>query len=175
MEPMNFFLLFVGFLIGFVFGVLLMRLKNPTKNDDVFSLTPEQRAERDGDLIGSGTDFITTEQFEKQRGEYPVTPADAFHPLSEYAKAIYPKPVLVNVEKEKPSITVDLSAQSTESYEAKVDRIQEERTKQLQKEMEEKRMAQVEKDKLRDAEIEEERILKEEAARIKTELKKWMY
>ena len=36
-------------------------------------------------------------------------------------------------------------------------------------------MAQVEKDKLRDAEIEEERILKEEAARIKTELKKWMY
>ena len=168
-------LLCMGALIGVVFSALWIRLKNPTKHDDVFNLTPEQRAERDGDLIGSGTDFITTEQFEKQRGEYPVTPADASPPLSEYAKTIYPKPVLVNVEKEKSSITVDLSAQSTESYEAEIDRIQEERTKQLQKEVEEKRMAQVEKDKLRDAEIEEERVLKEEAARIKTELKKWMY
>ena len=110
----------IGILVGMVFAVLLTRLRDPNKHDDVFTLTPEQRALRDGDIIGDGADF-------------------------------------------------------TEYYEAKIDREQEERTEQLQKEMEEKRMAQVEKDKLRDAEIEEERVLKEEAARIKTELKKWMY
>jgi|JI10StandDraft_1071094.scaffolds.fasta_scaffold1119682_2 hypothetical protein len=153
MEPMNFFLLFVGFLIGFVFGVLLMRLKNPTKNDDVFSLTPEQREERDESSISHGVS-----------GQYPVTLTDAFPSLSEHAKAMYP-----------PASADSFPQLEDPEYEKKADEHLKLRTEQAQKEMEEKRMAQVEKDKLRDAEIEEERVLKEEAARIKTELKKWMY
>ena len=43
-------LLCMGALIGVVFSALWIRLKNPTKHDDVFNLTPEQREERDGDV-----------------------------------------------------------------------------------------------------------------------------
>ncbi len=153
----------IGVLVGMVFAVLLTRLKNPNKHDDVFNLTPEQREERDGD-VGIVMPMTKEEWKNPTIKNYPATPGEC-----------YPEPVLVKVEKESSSTTADLYAQPTESYESKVNRIQKERTEQLQKEMEEKRMAQVEKDKLRDAEIEEERILKEEAARIKTELKKWMY
>jgi len=130
-----------------------MRLKNPTKNDDVFSLTPEQREERDESSISHGVS-----------GQYPVTLTDAFPSLSEHAKAMYP-----------PASADSFPQLEDPEYAQKMEERNRLYAEQMQKEMEEKSMAQREKDRLRDAEIEEERILKEEAARIKTDLKKWLY
>jgi len=167
MESMNFFLLGVGILIGVVFAVLGMRLRTPTKHDDVFNLTSEQRAERDEGAIAGAIDYISTERlenFEKERKEYPVSPADAFPSLSEHAKAMYP-----------PASADSYPDLKDPEYAQKMEERNRLYAEQMQKEMEEKSMAQREKDRLRDAEIEEERILKEEAARIKTDLKKWLY